>query len=57
MILLEKIIIYNRNKPYYDFNRGSPFGGIKHSGVNKEAGYQGIEAYLDTKYTCIANNI
>ena len=31
----------------------APFGGIKESGLGKEGGHQGIEDYLDTKYTCI----
>ena len=30
-----------------------PFGGIKQSGLGKEGSWQGIEDYLETKYTCI----
>lgn len=31
----------------------APFGGMKESGLGKEGGSQGLEDYLDTKYTCI----
>ncbi|MEM7196903.1 MAG: NAD-dependent succinate-semialdehyde dehydrogenase [Pseudomonadota bacterium] len=31
----------------------APFGGLKHSGLGKEGGKQGVEEYLETKYTCI----
>ena len=31
----------------------APFGGIKESGLGKEGASQGLEDYLDTKYTCI----
>ena len=31
----------------------APFGGIKESGVGREGGRQGIEDFLDLKYTCI----
>ena len=31
----------------------APFGGLKESGLGKEGGWQGIEDYLETKYTCI----
>ena len=31
----------------------SPFGGLKESGLGKEGSWQGIDDYLDTKYTCI----
>ena len=32
----------------------APFGGLKESGIGKEGGSQGLEDYLDTKYTAIA---
>ncbi len=32
----------------------APFGGVKESGIGKEGGSQGLEDYLDTKYTAIA---
>ena len=32
----------------------APFGGLKESGVGKEGGSQGLEDYLETKYTCLA---
>ena len=31
----------------------APFGGLKASGMGKEGGSQGLEDYLDVKYTCI----
>jgi len=30
-----------------------PFGGLKESGMGKEGSWQGIDDYLETKYTCI----
>ncbi|MDQ3721641.1 MAG: NAD-dependent succinate-semialdehyde dehydrogenase [Actinomycetota bacterium] len=35
-------------------NAGAPFGGIKHSGIGREGGPEGIEEYLETKYVAIA---
>jgi succinate-semialdehyde dehydrogenase/glutarate-semialdehyde dehydrogenase len=35
-------------------NPAAPFGGIKHSGVGREGGYEGIEEYLDTKYCAVS---
>jgi succinate-semialdehyde dehydrogenase/glutarate-semialdehyde dehydrogenase len=35
-------------------NAGAPFGGVKHSGIGREGGPEGIEEYLDTKYIAIA---
>ncbi len=35
-------------------NPAAPFGGIKHSGVGREGGYEGIEEYLETKYCAIS---
>jgi succinate-semialdehyde dehydrogenase/glutarate-semialdehyde dehydrogenase len=29
-----------------------PFGGLKQSGLGKEGSWQGIDDYLETKYTC-----
>jgi succinate-semialdehyde dehydrogenase / glutarate-semialdehyde dehydrogenase len=34
-------------------NASAPFGGVKHSGVGREGGYEGIEEYLETKYAAI----
>jgi len=34
-------------------NPAAPFGGIKHSGVGREGGYEGIEEYLETKYCAV----
>jgi len=31
----------------------APFGGMKESGLGKEGGSQGLEDYLDTKYTAV----
>lgn len=31
----------------------TPFGGVKESGLGKEGGWQGLEDYLDTKYTAV----
>lgn len=33
----------------------APFGGMKESGMGREGSYQGIEAYLETKYLCMGN--
>ncbi|KUF10882.1 NAD-dependent succinate-semialdehyde dehydrogenase [Pseudoponticoccus marisrubri] len=30
-----------------------PFGGLKQSGTGKEGGWQGLEDYLETRYSCI----
>ena len=35
-------------------NAAAPFGGVKHSGVGREGGREGIEEYLETKYLAIA---
>jgi len=32
----------------------APFGGIKQSGLGREGGHQGLEAYLELKYLCMA---
>ena len=34
-------------------NPAAPFGGIKHSGVGREGGYEGINEYLETKYCAV----
>ena len=34
-------------------NVAAPFGGIKHSGMGREGGPEGIEEYLETKYLAI----
>jgi succinate-semialdehyde dehydrogenase/glutarate-semialdehyde dehydrogenase len=31
----------------------APFGGVKQSGLGREGGAEGIEAYLETKYLCM----
>ncbi len=30
----------------------APFGGVKHSGLGREGGHQGLAEYLETKYLC-----
>jgi succinate-semialdehyde dehydrogenase / glutarate-semialdehyde dehydrogenase len=35
-------------------NAAAPFGGVKQSGVGKEGGPEGIDAYLTTKYIALA---
>ena len=35
-------------------NAGAPFGGVKHSGIGREGGPEGIAEYLETKYIAIA---
>lgn len=32
----------------------APFGGVKESGIGKEGGSQGLDDYLETKYTAVA---
>jgi succinate-semialdehyde dehydrogenase / glutarate-semialdehyde dehydrogenase len=32
----------------------APFGGVKQSGLGREGGTEGIEAYLETKYLCMS---
>jgi len=34
-------------------NAAAPFGGVKHSGVGREGGFEGIHEYLSTKYTLL----
>jgi succinate-semialdehyde dehydrogenase / glutarate-semialdehyde dehydrogenase len=34
-------------------NPAAPFGGVKQSGFGREGGYEGIEEYLNIKYTAI----
>jgi succinate-semialdehyde dehydrogenase/glutarate-semialdehyde dehydrogenase len=34
-------------------NAGAPFGGVKHSGIGREGGNEGIDEYLETKYVAI----
>ena len=36
-------------------NAAAPFGGWKKSGLGREGGHEGIEEYLQTKYTLTAN--
>jgi succinate-semialdehyde dehydrogenase/glutarate-semialdehyde dehydrogenase len=37
-------------------NAGAPFGGIKHSGFGREGGPEGIEEYLETKYSVLKHH-
>src|SRR5690606_8953582 len=34
-------------------NAGAPFGGVKHSGLGREGGNEGIDEFLETKYVAI----
>ena len=34
-------------------NAGAPFGGVKHSGIGREGGNEGIHEYLETKYVAV----
>ena len=34
-------------------NPAAPFGGVKHSGVGREGGYEGIDEYLEVKYCAL----
>jgi succinate-semialdehyde dehydrogenase/glutarate-semialdehyde dehydrogenase len=31
----------------------APFGGVKHSGIGREGGFEGIQEYLETKYCAL----
>ncbi|CAH9051250.1 Succinate-semialdehyde dehydrogenase [NADP(+)] GabD [Pseudoalteromonas holothuriae] len=33
-------------------NPVAPFGGVKHSGLGREGGHQGLDEYLEIKYLC-----
>jgi succinate-semialdehyde dehydrogenase/glutarate-semialdehyde dehydrogenase len=35
-------------------NPSAPFGGVKHSGVGREGGKEGIQEYLETKYVAMS---
>jgi succinate-semialdehyde dehydrogenase/glutarate-semialdehyde dehydrogenase len=37
-------------------NAGAPFGGVKHSGIGREGGPEGIAEYVETKYVAIATD-
>jgi succinate-semialdehyde dehydrogenase/glutarate-semialdehyde dehydrogenase len=34
-------------------NAAAPFGGVKHSGIGREGGFEGIDEYLETKYVAV----
>jgi succinate-semialdehyde dehydrogenase/glutarate-semialdehyde dehydrogenase len=34
-------------------NAGAPFGGVKHSGIGREGGREGIDEFLETKYVAV----
>jgi succinate-semialdehyde dehydrogenase / glutarate-semialdehyde dehydrogenase len=34
-------------------NAGAPFGGVKHSGIGREGGREGIEEFLEPKYVAV----
>lgn len=36
-------------------NPAAPFGGVKHSGVGREGGREGIEEYLEVKYVALSH--
>jgi succinate-semialdehyde dehydrogenase/glutarate-semialdehyde dehydrogenase len=34
-------------------NPAAPFGGVKQSGIGREGGYEGLDAYVETKYAAV----
>ena len=34
-------------------NAAAPFGGVKQSGLGREGGLEGLNEYLDTRYTLV----
>ncbi|MFJ5986437.1 NAD-dependent succinate-semialdehyde dehydrogenase [Lentzea sp. NPDC092896] len=36
-------------------NPAAPFGGVKHSGIGREGGAEGIEEYLETTYVAVSD--
>ncbi len=37
-------------------NAAAPFGGVRHSGLGREGGPEGVHEYLETKYTLLPND-
>jgi succinate-semialdehyde dehydrogenase / glutarate-semialdehyde dehydrogenase len=35
-------------------NAAAPFGGVKQSGLGREGGHEGVEAYTETKYLSLS---
>ena len=59
VLLKERLLIEQLNFGIVGWNDGTPsaaqvpFGGMKESGLGREGGHEGLEAFLETQYVSI----